>query len=66
MTEQQKFLLWQYADLVARIDRAQQQSGTEEIVEVMLGEKARMEDEYEVLYGEKPALPPPPPPPWWY
>ena len=45
MTEQQKFLLWQYADLCANIERAQQESGTEEIVEVMLGEKARMEDE---------------------
>lgn len=66
MSEQQKFLLWQYAELCSNIKRAQLESNTEEIVKVMLAEKTKMENGYEALYGEKPALPPPLAPQWWF
>lgn len=69
MTEAQKFLLWQYAELVNRIISAGHQPETEELSELiaaMNDEKSRMEDVYYEAYGVRPPPIPPPPPPWWW
>lgn len=53
MSEQQKFLLWQYADLVEHIAILTQQEENEDLLTAMQLEQARMEDEYEERYGDQ-------------